>query len=348
MQLADFRFDLPPELIAQRPLAERTASRLLALDGADGSLRDLHMPDLPQLLRAGDLLIFNDTRVVPARLVGRKATGGQVEMLLERPSGEHTAWMQVKASKAVRPGTTITTAGGELEVLAREGDLWQLGFPEPVYEFLEQFGAVPLPPYVTRAADAEDRERYQSLLARHPGAVAAPTASLHFDAALLARIEAMGVQRTCVTLHVGAGTFQPVRVADPAQHVMHPERFEVPAEACDALNSARARGARIIAIGTTVVRTLEAAAPEAGGPWLPRHGDTRIFIHPGVRFRAVDALLTNFHLPESTLLMLVSAFAGREAVLAAYRHAVAQRYRFFSYGDAMFITPAPDAREVRA
>ncbi len=348
MQLADFHFDLPPELIAQRPLAERTASRLLALDGADGALRDLRVPDLAQLLVPGDLLVFNDTRVVPARLQGRKATGGQVELLLERTAGERTAWMQVKASKAVRPGTAISTAGGDLQVLAREGDLWQLEFPRPVYQFLESFGAVPLPPYVTRAADAEDRERYQSLLARHPGAVAAPTASLHFDAALLAQLEAIGVQRTCVTLHVGAGTFQPVRVADPAQHVMHPERYEVPAAACDALNAARARGARIVAIGTTVVRTLEAAAPADGAPWLPRRGDTRIFIPPGVRFRAIDALLTNFHLPESTLLMLVSAFAGREAVLAAYRHAVAQRYRFFSYGDAMFITPATGVREVRS
>ena len=346
VQLADFHFDLPPELIAQRPLAERTASRLLALSGADGSLRDLQMLDLPQLLRRGDLLVFNDTRVVPARLSGRKPTGGQVEMLLERTAGERSAWMQVKASKAVRPGTTISTAGGELQVLAREADLWQIEFPRPVYEFLEQFGAVPLPPYVTRAPDAEDRDRYQSLLARHPGAVAAPTASLHFDAALLARLDALGVQRTCVTLHVGAGTFQPVRVADPTQHVMHPERFEIPAAACEALNGARERGARVVAIGTTVVRTLEAGAPPAGEAWVPRGGDTRIFIRPGVVFRAVDALLTNFHLPESTLLMLVSAFAGREAVLAAYRHAVEQRYRFFSYGDAMFITPAAGAREV--
>lgn len=348
MQLADFHFNLPPELIAQRPLAERTASRLLALDGADGSLRDMRMLDLPQLLVRGDLLVFNDTRVVPARLQGRKATGGHVEMLLERTAGDCTAWMQVKASKAVRPGTTISTAGGELRVIAREADLWQIDFPQPVYEFLQQFGAVPLPPYVTRAADDDDRERYQSLLARHPGAVAAPTASLHFDADLLARLDALGVERTCVTLHVGAGTFQPVRVADPAQHVMHPERYEVSAVACDALNAARARGARIVAIGTTVVRTLESAAPQAGAMWSPRRGDTRIFIHPGAVFRAVDALLTNFHLPESTLLMLVSAFAGREAVLAAYRHAVEQRYRFFSYGDAMFITPAAGAREVQS
>ena len=215
MQLADFHFDLPAELIAQRPLAKRSASRLLALSGADASVRDLHMSDLPRLLLRGDLLVFNDTRVVPARLQGRKATGGQVEMLLERTCGERTAWLQVKASKAVRPRTTISTAGGDLQVLNREGDLWQMEFPGPVYPFLEQFGAVPLPPYVARAADELDRERYQSLLARHPGAVAAPTASLHFDAALLAQLDALGVQRTCVTLHVGAGTFQPVRVADP-------------------------------------------------------------------------------------------------------------------------------------
>jgi S-adenosylmethionine:tRNA ribosyltransferase-isomerase len=256
--------------------------------------------------------------------------------------------MQVKASKAVRPGTTISTAGGDLQVLARDADLWHIEFPRPVYEFLERFGAVPLPPYVTRAPDELDRERYQSLLARYPGAVAAPTASLHFDANLLARLAGLGVQHTCVTLHVGAGTFQPVRVADPLQHAMHPERFEIPASACEALNAARARGARIVAVGTTVVRTLETAVPLAGERWVPRSGETRIFIHPGVRFHAVDALLTNFHLPESTLLMLVSAFAGREAVLAAYRHAVEQRYRFFSYGDAMFITPAAGAREVHS
>ncbi len=347
MRLTDFHYELPPELIAQQPLAERSASRLLALDGATGALRDLRFTDLPELLEPGDLLVFNDSRVVAARLHGRKRTGGAVEMLLERPIGSDEALMQLRSSKPVRPGARIVTAGGELEVVAREGDFWRLRFPQPVLEFLDAHGEVPLPPYIERPAVEADRARYQSLLARHPGAVAAPTASLHFDAALLERLEARGIRRSCVTLHVGAGTFQPVRTDDPAQHVMHSERYELGALACEELELARRRGGRIVAVGTTVVRVLETVAPDVGGAWRPAAGSTSIFILPGHRFRAVDVLITNFHLPQSTLLMLVSAFAGHTQTLAAYRHAVAARYRFFSYGDAMLITPEAGARSAR-
>ncbi len=348
MRLIDFHYDLPAELIAQQPLAERSASRLLALDGSTGALRDLRFVDLPDLLDPGDLLVFNDTRVVAARLQGRKPTGGAVEMLLERATGVDEALMQLRASKPVRPGARIETAGGELEVIAREGDFWRLRFPQPVFEFLEAHGEVPLPPYIGRAAEETDRARYQSLLARHPGAVAAPTASLHFDAPLFERLEARGVRRVCVTLHVGAGTFQPVRSKDPAHHVMHSERFELGAEACAQLEAAKARRARVVAVGTTVVRVLETAAPADAAPWRPATGSTSIFIRPGHQFRAVDLLITNFHQPQSTLLMLVSAFAGHAHTLAAYRHAVAARYRFLSYGDAMFVTPHSGARERRA
>jgi S-adenosylmethionine:tRNA ribosyltransferase-isomerase len=343
VRLTDFHYELPPELIAQQPLAERSASRLLALDGATGALRDLRFTDLPDLLDPGDLLVFNDTRVVAARLHGRKPTGGAVELLLEQPTGLDEALMQLRSSKPVRPGASIETAGGALEVIAREGDFWRLRFPGPVFEFLDAHGEVPLPPYIGRTPDAADRERYQSVLARYPGAVAAPTASLHFDAPLFERLAARGVRRTCVTLHVGAGTFQPVRTDDPAQHVMHSERFELGAGACEELEAARARGARIVAVGTTVVRVLETVAPQGSASWRPAAGSTSIFIRPGHRYRAVDALITNFHLPQSTLLMLVSAFAGHAQTFAAYRHAVAARYRFFSYGDAMFITPQPAA-----
>lgn len=344
MRLTDFDYELPPELIAQQPLAERSASRLLALDGASATLRDLRFVDLPELLDPGDLLVFNDTRVVAARLRGRKPSGGGVELLLEQPIGVDEALMQLRASKPVRAGMRIETAGGELEVVERVGDFWRLRFPGPVFDFLDAHGEVPLPPYIERRAEETDRERYQSLLARHPGAVAAPTASLHFDAPLFERLDARGIRRTCVTLHVGAGTFQPVRTDDPAQHVMHSERFELGASACAELEAARARGARIVAVGTTVARVLETAAPEDGAPWRPAAGSTSIFIRPGHRFHAVDALITNFHLPQSTLLMLVSAFAGHAQTLAAYRHAVAERYRFFSYGDAMFVTPVAGSR----
>lgn len=341
MRRADFHYELPPELIAQAPLAERSASRLLALDGATGALADRHFADLPQLLRPEDLMVFNDTRVVAARLFGSKPSGGRVEVFLERAVGARRAWVQMRASKAIRPGLIVVTEGGELRVVERvqheAGDLWEIETPVDALEFFEAHGSVPLPPYIDRAAGSADRERYQSIFAREPGAVAAPTASLHFDAALVARLDALGVRRAEVTLHVGAGTFQPLRVEDPAQHVMHAERFTVSQSLVDAVAATRARGGRVVAVGTTVARALESAA--ASGTLVAGGGDTRLFITPGYAFRVVDALITNFHLPESTLLMLVAAFAGLDNVLAAYRHAVRERYRFFSYGDAMWITP---------
>jgi S-adenosylmethionine:tRNA ribosyltransferase-isomerase len=335
---ADFAYSLPEELIAQTPLAERSASRLLALDGATGTLRDLAFRDLPELLRPTDLLVFNDTRVVAARLLGFKPSGGRVEIFLERAVGEQQALVQLRASKAIREGLEITTPGGIVRVLGKEDDLWKVAVPTPTLEFFERWGEVPLPPYIHRTPDSSDRERYQSIFARHAGAVAAPTASLHFDSTLIEKIEASGIERTFVTLHVGAGTFQPMRTDDLASHVMHAERVSVSAATCEAIERTRAKGGRVIAIGTTVARALEAAAFETGA-LKPFSGDTRLFISPGYRFRVIDALVTNFHLPESTLLMLVCAFAGREKVLAAYEHAVRLRYRFFSYGDAMFVTP---------
>jgi len=338
---ADFRFDLPPGLIAQTPLPRRSASRLLTLDGATGAWADRWIQDLPSLLDAGDLLVFNDTRVVPARVHGAKATGGRVEMLLERDAGGHRAWVQLRASKGFREGSDFETAGGAVRVLSREDGLWLVELPGDAFDFFESHGETPLPPYIGRPPDASDRDRYQTVFARERGAVAAPTASLHFDPPLLAALAARAVESVFLTLHVGAGTFQPVRSATVEAHRMHAERIVVPQAACDAVARARAAGRRVVAVGTTVARALEAAA--ASGRLAPCAGDTRIFIHPGHRFRVVDALLTNFHLPESTLLMMVSAFAGREHVLAAYAHAVAARYRFFSYGDAMFVTPTPAA-----
>jgi len=346
---ADFAYELPEELIAQTPLAERSASRLLVLDGTTGALADRSIRDLPELLRAGDLLIFNDTRVVAARLAGFKPSGGRVEIFLERAAGEQQALVQLRASKPIREELEIATEGGAVRVIAKEGDLWKVVLPGPTLEFFDRWGEVPLPPYIHRAPDASDRERYQSIFAKHAGAVAAPTASLHFDDDLIGKLEARGVSRAFVTLHVGAGTFQPVRTDDLESHVMHAEWVTVGAEACEAINRTRAAGARVVSIGTTVARALESAALDsqrvreaaAGSTSLqPFSGDTRLFISPGFRFRVVDALLTNFHLPESTLLMLVCAFAGRQNVLAAYEHAVRSRYRFFSYGDAMFVMPA--------
>jgi S-adenosylmethionine:tRNA ribosyltransferase-isomerase len=346
MRRADFHYELPPELIAQAPLPERSASRLLTLDGSRGAVADRRFTDLPELLRPQDLLVFNDTRVVAARLFGTKPSGGRVEVFLERVVDATRAWVQMRASKPIRPGLVIHTAGGELLVVERVqtpgGDLWEVATPGDALAFFETHGSVPLPPYITRAAETNDRERYQSIFAREPGAVAAPTASLHFDAALVARLDAMGVRRAQVTLHVGAGTFQPLRVEEIAQHVMHAERYAVSQQLVDAVQATRASGGRVVAVGTTVARALESAA--ADGPLAAGHGDTRLFITPGYAFRVVDALITNFHLPESTLLMLVSAFAGREQVMAAYAHAVRQRYRFFSYGDAMWITPGAGAR----
>jgi S-adenosylmethionine:tRNA ribosyltransferase-isomerase len=339
----DFAYELPPELIAQVPPAERSASRLLVLDSATGAVADHYVRELPRFLRAGDLLVLNDTRVVAARLIGHKPSGGRVEILLERPLGGTEALAQLSASKPIRAGLEVTTPGGFVRVLEREGDLWRIGLPATALEFFERWGEVPLPPYIRRAPAREDRERYQSIFAREPGAVAAPTASLHFDPALAAVLEAGGVSRALVTLHVGAGTFQPLRTDVLTDHVLHAERASVGAAACEAIMRTRAQGGRVVAVGTTVVRALESAALAPGndcsmqGP-APWHGETRLFITPGFRFQVCDMLLTNFHLPESTLLMLVCAFAGREAVLAAYAHAVRARYRFFSYGDAMLLT----------
>jgi S-adenosylmethionine:tRNA ribosyltransferase-isomerase len=313
---------------------------MLVLDALTAAVTDRTVSDLPEYLRRGDLLIVNDTRVIAARLSGTKPSGGRVEILLERALEARQALAQLSASKPIRVGLEVATAGGRVRVLAREEELWRIELPAPAEEFFECFGEVPLPPYIRRAPRAADRERYQSIFARAPGAVAAPTASLHFDAALTAMLDARGVRRACVTLHVGAGTFQPLRGDEVAAHVLHPERAAVGAETCEAIARARAAGGRVIAVGTTVVRALESAALATGdglapAPW---HGETRLFITPGFRFQVCDVLLTNFHLPESTLLMLVCAFAGRRVVLDAYAHAVRAHYRFFSYGDAMLVT----------
>ena len=349
MRRQDFAYHLPTDLIAQEPLAERSAARMLVLDAPTAAVTDRTVRDLPEYLRRGDLLIVNDTRVIAARLSGTKPSGGRVEILLERALEGRQALAQLSASKPIRVGLDVQTAGGTVRVLAREAELWRIELPAPAGEFFEHFGEVPLPPYIRRAPRAADRERYQSIFARAPGAVAAPTASLHFDEALTAELAARGVCRACVTLHIGAGTFQPLRGDELAAHVLHPERAAVGAETCEAIARTRAAGGRVIAVGTTVVRALESAALATGtglapgeegqAPALaPWHGETRLFITPGFRFQVCDVLLTNFHLPESTLLMLVCAFAGRRAVLDAYAHAVRARYRFFSYGDAMLLT----------
>ena len=393
VQRHDFAYDLPPELIAQTPLAERSASRLLVVEPTDDAadvvsggdlapapnaptaptdgaptvnLRHCTMRDFPSLLRPGDLLVFNDTKVVAARLAGTKPSGGRVEVFLERvvAEAENEALVQLRASKPIREGLEVTTVGGIVRILGRQDDLWRVGFPSSALEFFEKWGDVPLPPYIQRTPDANDRERYQSIFARERGAVAAPTASLHFDSELSRRIEEMGVSRTFVTLHVGAGTFQPMRVDDLDAHVMHAERVTVSAETCEAIEKTRAKGGRVIAVGTTVIRALESAAlapnfarevphvgvhaagnREPGTAAVSRRmpaagwsGETRLFIRPGFRFQVADALLTNFHLPESTLLMLVCAFAGMTPVMQAYEHAVREKYRFFSYGDAMFLS----------
>jgi S-adenosylmethionine:tRNA ribosyltransferase-isomerase len=347
MQRTDFHFDLPQELIAQRPAAERSASRLLALDGVSAVCRDLQFRDFPSLLDPKDLLVFNDTRVIPARVFGTKPSGGRVEILLERALMANTALAHVRASKGLRDGATVRLAAGQsARMLGREGELFRLEFSCDVLEFFASHGEIPLPPYIGRAAEPADRERYQTVYARIAGAIAAPTAGLHFDAAIFAALESRRVRLAFVTLHVGAGTFAPVRTVDIDSHQMHEEYLEVPAAACAAINETRAAGGRVIAVGTTVVRSLETAAA-AAQPLAPFRGSTRIFIKPGHAFRAVDALLTNFHLPESTLLMLCAAFVGRETLLSAYAHAVHARYRFFSYGDAMFLTPAASSRALR-
>ncbi len=342
MRLSDFDYHLPDELIAQFPAAERAASRLLHVDGAQ--LADRLFADLPTLLKAGDVLVFNDTRVIKARLFGQKTTGGQVEILVERLLNDNEALAFVRASKTAKPGARILiNSEVEVEVLGREGDLFRLRCHAgtDLLQVLDRYGKLPLPPYIAHAPDAADETRYQTVYASQPGAVAAPTAGLHFDEAMLTRLDAMGVTRATVTLHVGAGTFQPVRVEDIAEHKMHSERFFVPESTVKAIRAARSTGGRIMAVGTTSLRALESAARD--GELQAGEGDTNLFITPGYRFRVVERLLTNFHLPKSTLLMLVSAFGGYANLRAAYAHAVAERYRFFSYGDAMLIERAPDA-----
>ena len=340
MRRADFHYELPPELIAQMPAPTRSASRLLHL-GA--SLADRRIAELPALLAPGDLLIFNDTRVIPARLFGRKPTGGQVEILVERVLDAQEFLAQLGVSKKPRAGGLIEVGDDRLTVLGRSDDLFHLRYDgaDGVMAFLERAGRLPLPPYIEHAPDGFDAERYQTVFAREPGAVAAPTAGLHFDAALLDAIAARGVTTATLTLHVGAGTFQPLRVDDLSEHRMHAERFAIDAALCEQIVQTRARGGRVVAVGTTVTRALESAAAmqDREGTLAPMQGETRLFITPGYRFRIIDRLLTNFHLPESTLMMLVCAFGGYERMMAAYRHAVAARYRFFSYGDAMLIEP---------
>jgi len=347
MRTSDFDYRLPPELIAQHPLPERSASRLLALDGASGRIGDRAMRDLPELLVPGDLLVFNDTRVIPARLYAKKASGGRVEILVERIVGEREALVHARASKPMRAEQVLDVAGGgSLRVLGRDGELVRVESPdEALLALLARCGHVPLPPYIDRADEAADRERYQSVFARVPGAVAAPTASLHFDDSLLAGLAERCVETARVTLHVGAGTFQPVRGEDPKAHRLHHEWCEVPEAAVRAVRAAHDRGSRVVAVGTTVVRSLEAAAATGTDGLAPYAGETGLFILPGFRFRVIDALLTNFHLPRSTLLMLVCAAGGRAHVLSAYRHAVECGYRFYSYGDAMFVTVDPAVRD---
>jgi S-adenosylmethionine:tRNA ribosyltransferase-isomerase len=342
--LADFDFELPPELIAQHPAAERSASRLL--DGSGALPVDRVFRELPQLLQPGDLLVFNDTRVIKARLLGEKSTGGAVEALVERVLPGHEVWAHLRASKSPRAGSIVRFDNAfHAEVLGRAGpedSLFHLRFPQDPLQLLQRHGHVPLPPYITHGDTADDERRYQTVFAARPGAVAAPTAALHFDEALLAALDARGVQRAAITLHVGAGTFQPVRVERPAEHRMHSEWFEVGAATVAAIAATRQRGGRVVAVGTTTLRALESAArtvPE-GAALQPFTGDTDIFITPGFNFRVVDRLITNFHLPKSTLMMLVSAFAGHAHIRALYRHAVESRYRFFSYGDAMLLERA--------
>ena len=342
MRVADFEYSLPPELIAQQPLPERSAARLLALEGPHPE--DSRVREMGRFLRTGDLLVLNDTRVIPARLRGRKATGGQVEVLIERIESPDTALAMVRASKSPPTGSRMTLEEAvEVEVLGREGMFFRLRLlNRPDFlAALQQHGHVPLPPYIERPDSAEDQGRYQTVFAARDGAVAAPTAGLHFDEDLLGALRGQGVQITTVTLHVGAGTFQPVKVADTDEHQMHAEYAEVGADTCAAIEACRARGGRVVAVGTTSMRSLESAAQ--GGDLRPFAGETRLFITPGYRFRVVDRLLTNFHLPQSTLLMLVTAFGGYRRVMAAYEHAVAQRYRFFSYGDAMWLAPGSPA-----
>ncbi|MDG0025203.1 tRNA preQ1(34) S-adenosylmethionine ribosyltransferase-isomerase QueA [Trinickia sp. Y13] len=344
--LSDFDFNLPPELIAQTALPERSASRLLEVDATASPPRfvDRRFAELPDCVRRGDLLVFNDTKVLKARFFGQKASGGKIEVLVERLTGEQTALAQIRASKSPAPGTTLRLADAfDVTVGERIEPFYTLHFPQACLTLIERYGRLPLPPYIEHDPDATDETRYQTVFAQNPGAVAAPTAGLHFDEALLARLDQQGVERATLTLHVGAGTFQPVRVENISEHKMHSEWYQLPQTLVDRIAATRARGGRVIAVGTTSMRALEAAARDAdaaGRPLAAASAETDIFITPGYRFRVVDRLVTNFHLPKSTLLMLVSAFAGIETIREAYRHAIEQRYRFFSYGDAMLLTKA--------
>lgn len=345
MLVSDFSFELPDELIARHPMPERGASRLLQLDGNSGEISHGHFHHVLDRVNAGDLLVFNNTRVIPARLFGRKTSGGKLEVLVERVLDDKRVLAHVRASKAPKPGTAlILEPDVQATMLARHDSLFEIEFHDPnrtVLEILEAVGHMPLPPYIDRPDTEADKERYQTVYNEKPGAVAAPTAGLHFDQPLLDALVAKGVELAFVTLHVGAGTFQPVRVDNVLEHKMHSEYIEVPSEVVDKIVATQARGGRIVAVGTTSVRSLESAAKaalEKAEPLAPFYGDTDIFIYPGYRFQLVDAMITNFHLPESTLIMLVSAFCGYEHIKEAYRQAIEQRYRFFSYGDAMFLT----------
>lgn len=345
MRREDFYYDLPEELIAKRPAAERRASRLLVLDGPSGEVTHRQFVDIVELIEPGDLMVFNDTRVIPARVFGRKESGGKLEVLIERVLDRHEVMAHIRASKSPKTGSHIILEDDtRVEVAGREGALFHLRFPQsaPALEVLEGIGHMPLPPYIDRPDEAADRERYQTVYGTNKGAVAAPTAGLHFDEALLDQLKTKGVNFAFVTLHVGAGTFQPVRADNITEHTMHSEVMVLSDEVCERVKEAKAAGKRVIAVGTTSVRCLETAAQ--GGEITPYQGDTNIFIYPSYQYRVVDALITNFHLPESTLLMLVSAFAGFKHTMAAYQAAIAERYRFFSYGDAMFITHDPNAR----
>lgn len=338
--ISQFDYELPPELIAQHPANKRNASRLLHLD-SNGNLADKQFIDLPSLLNPGDLLVFNDTKVIKARIYGHKTTGGQIEILVERVLANNIVLAHIKSSKAPKPGSKLILANGSftVEVIGRVEELFKLQFPDNVFNLLDQYGNTPLPPYISHTAQADDDSRYQTVYASHPGAVAAPTAGLHFDQDMLDKLANMGVDTSFVTLHVGAGTFQPVRVNNIKDHIMHAERYDVSDETMSKIRNTRANGGRVIAVGTTSVRSLEACAHEGDGVH-GHQGDTRIFITPGYKFINIDALITNFHLPQSTLLMLVSALAGMEPIKQAYKHAVQSQYRFFSYGDAMFIEAA--------
>lgn len=342
MHLADFDYELPNALIARYPPPRRRDSRLLVVDGRRDQLSDRRFIEFPACLRRGDLLVMNDTRVIKARLRGQKESGGAVEILVERLLGPARALAQVRASKSPKPGSTIHLPGdASATVTGRDGEFFELEFSTGIAPLLERAGEVPLPPYLGREADSADDERYQTVFARHPGAVAAPTAGLHFDESMLEEMAEAGTRHVFVTLHVGAGTFQPLRAERVADNRLHAERVIVSAETCEAVRETRAAGGRVVAVGTTAVRALESAS--ASGRIEPFDGESDLFIVPGYRFRSVDLLLTNFHLPRSSLLMLVAAFGGRERILEAYRHAVAAEYRFFSYGDAMLIFPAAPA-----